>query len=407
MAEQRKGYLAVAGSSIAIFWCGSFIFGFPGVMAPYWQELFQVGRGTVGNTLFFVLAAVGIFMFVVGRWQMKLGIRPMVTIGVVIVGLDQLLLGFASNIYLLYLWAFLMGFASCFIYIPGLTTVQRWFPARRGLVSGIVNCTFGISAAIMSPIFGYLLKTMDYVFMNVALGVIALLVGLVAAQFTEMPGAEESPTQTTPASGTAPTVVWGHSLTVSQTLRAPSFWFLWITWALQGSACISMVMLSTQFGLARGFALESAVIILTAFNITNGLSRLLMGYLSDIIGRTFSMSLTFWAAGLAYLALPHLSDLSTIAITAAVIGFAFGTLFAVSAPLTIDCFGVEHFGAIFGVVFTAYGFVAGPIGPSLSGYILDLSGGNFVVVFTYLAVFCLMSGVLIRFVTPPRTDGRF
>ncbi|MEW6111169.1 MAG: MFS transporter [Thermodesulfobacteriota bacterium] len=406
MTAQRKGYLAVGGSSIAIFWCGSFIFGFPGVMAAYWQELFHVGRGAIGSTLFFVLAATGIFMFFVGRWQLKLGIRRMVTIGVIIVGLDQFLLVFATNIYLLYLWAFLMGFASCFIYIPGLTTVQRWFPARRGLVSGIVNCTFGISAAIMSPIFGYLLKTMDYGAMNVTLGLIALAVGLVAAQFTEMPRAEEDPAQGSPVSGAGPAVVWGHSLTVSQTLRTSSFWFLWITWALQGSACISMVMLSIQFGLAKGFALESAVIVLTAFNLTNGLSRLLMGYLSDIIGRTFSMSLTFLAAGIAYLALPHLSGLPAIAITAAVIGFAFGTLFAVSAPLTIDCFGVEHFGAIFGVVFTAYGFVAGPLGPSLSGHVLDLFGGNFVVVFTYLAVFCLISGILIRFVVPPRIDEK-
>ncbi len=49
--------------------------------------------------------------------------------------------------------------------------------------------------------------------------------------------------------------------------------------------------------------------------------------------------------------------------SAAVVGFAFGTLFAVSAPLTTDCFGITHFGAISGLVFTVYGFVAGPLGP--------------------------------------------
>jgi OFA family oxalate/formate antiporter-like MFS transporter len=145
--------------------------------------------------------------------------------------------------------------------------------------------------------------------------------------------------------------------------------------------------------------------ILTAFNITNGASRLLTGYLSDIVGRNFTMSVTFLAAGCAYLVLPHVGSLTWAAFLAATIGFGFGTLFAVSAPLVTDCFGMKHFGAIFGLVFTAYGFAAGLIGPSLSGYILDATNGNFGVVFSYLGVFCLMSGVFIRFVLPPHASA--
>jgi len=89
-------------------------------------------------------------------------------------------------------------------------------------------------------------------------------------------------------------------------------------------------------------------------------------------------------------------------VLAVIIGYAFGTLFAVSAPLAVDCFGIQHFGAIFGLVFTAYGFVAAPLGPSLSGYVLDFTNGDFGLVFGYLGVFCLLSGVAIRLVTPPK-----
>lgn len=85
----------------------------------------------------------------------------------------------------------------------------------------------------------------------------------------------------------------------------------------------------------------------------------------------------------------------------AVIGFAFGTLFAVSAPLVADCFGLKHFGAVLGLVFTAYGFVSGLIGPSLSGYVLDLFPGNYFIVFFCLGSFCLLSGFFIRQVAPP------
>ena len=147
--------------------------------------------------------------------------------------------------------------------------------------------------------------------------------------------------------------------------------------------------------------MESAVIILTAFNITNGLGRIVMGYLSDKVARNLAMSLTFLAAGFAYLLLPHFRGLTVLAILAAVVGFGFGTLFSISAPLAADCFGLKHFGAILGLIFTAYGFVAGILGPSLSGYLLDMTAGNFVIVFSYLGLFCMLSGIFIRFVVPP------
>jgi OFA family oxalate/formate antiporter-like MFS transporter len=163
-----------------------------------------------------------------------------------------------------------------------------------------------------------------------------------------------------------------------------------------------MVTLSTAYGLTRGLTMESAVVILTAFNITNGASRIIMGFLSDRVGRNQAMSLTFLAAGGAYFLLPQASTLMVLAVLAAVIGFSFGTLFAVSAPLATDCFGFAHFGAIFGLNFTAYGFVSGILGPSLSGYLLDMTKGNYTIVFVYLGAFCILSSILIRFVTPPQ-----
>jgi len=403
MTDIKRGILAIVGASLAIFCSGGFIFGFPGVMASYWQDLFQVGKGAIGNMLFFLLAAVGFFMFFVGRWQEKHGTRPMITIGVILTGLDMFLIAHATNLFWLYLWAFIMGTASCFLYIPGLTTAQRWFPARRGLVAGIVNFTFGVAAAVMAPLFGLLLNSLGYALMNYALGIVTLLIGVIAAQFTEGPQLG-LPRSSTPSESAA---LHGlPSLTVNESLKTSSFWFLWITWALLGAAGIAMVTLSTSFGLSRGFNLESAVILLTAFNAANGSARLITGFLSDIVGRNFTMSAAFIAAGAAYFLLPYSHSLAFMATLAAVIGFAFGTLFGVSAPLATDCFGLEHFGAIFGLVFTAYGFISGIIGPSLAGYILDVTNGNFLAVFAYLGVFCFLSGILIRFVVPPHVAHR-
>jgi MFS transporter, OFA family, oxalate/formate antiporter len=401
MKDSGKKIAAVGAGSVAVFWYGAFIFGFPGVMGHDWQIKLQVGRGEIGAILFFVLAAVGVLMFFVGRWQEKVGFRVMASIGAVICGLDLFFVAYASKLWMLYLWAFVMGAGSCFVYVPALTVAQRWYPTRRGLVSGIVNFTFGFAGAVMAPIFRHMLATMGYESMNLWLGVVALLIGLIAAQFTEAPSPAGSASAPSPAPPSSLVSGMDQSLTASQSLRTTSFRCLWLTWALQGAAGIAMVTLSTTFGLSRGFGMESAVFILMAFNVTNGLGRLVSGYASDILGRNSTMSFTFFLAGLAYFILPHAGTLVGCALLAAVIGFAFGTLFSVSAPLAMDCFGIKHFGAIFGLTFTAYGFVAGPIGPALSGYLLDATQGNFTVVFGYLGVFCLLSSVLIRFVHPP------
>ncbi len=398
MKRRGGGSVALMASCAAIFWPGAFIFGFPGVMSEHWQQVFDVGRGSIGQCLFFVLAGVGFFMYLTGRWQERIGPGLVTALGGVLCGASALLVGHASGIHMVYLWAFLVGTSSAFIYIPALTVVQRWYPLRRGLVSGLVNMVFGLSAAVMSPLFGYLLTRLGYASTTLLTGLVALVVGLVAAGFIRFPERDEASAPDADAM-VPPTP---RSLNVPQSLRTGSFWLLWLTWAMAGAAGIAMVTLSTSFGVSKGLTIQKAVLILTAFNLTNGLGRLISGHLSDIFGRNITMTVSFVAAGLAYVLLPHLEGLAVWAVLAAVVGFAFGTLFAVSAPLATDCFGMTHFGAIFGLVFTAYGFVAGPLGPWLSGHVLDNTQGNFQVVFTYLGVFFFASALLIWFARPPK-----
>jgi OFA family oxalate/formate antiporter-like MFS transporter len=275
--------------------------------------------------------------------------------------------------------------------------VQQWYPRRRGLASGLVNLAFGFSAAIMSPLFSRMILHFGVPATTLILGAAALLFGLAAVPFVNPPDPSCTPPQASAAK--APHAV-AFSLNVSQSLRTRAFWLLWFTWALAGAAGISMVTLSTAFGVARGLPVHDAVLILTAFNVTNGLSRLVSGFLSDFFGRNATMAVAFLAAGFAYLLLGHVEGLALWAVLATAVGFAFGTLFAVSAPLAGDCFGMKHFGAIFGLIFTAYGFVAGVVGPWFSGHVLDVTQGNFTLVFYYLGAFCLASAGLIWFARP-------
>lgn len=389
---------ALLASCVAQFWNGSFAFGLAGVMAPYWQNTFGVSRGAVSQIPLWVMLALGLLMYVSGKWQGIIGYGRMVAIGTVIMGLSTMALGFYQSIGGIYFWAFTIGASSAFLYIPSLTLVQLWFPHRKGLVIGMVNVVFALSAAPMSPVFNHLLGSFGPVRMTFVLGVLALITGLIVAPFMRLPGNPAVPGST----GTNQGAEVMRSLTGAESLRTRNFWLIWSCWALVGGAGIAMVTLSTLFGLKMGLAMEQAVLILAAFGLMNGLSRIISGYLSDRIGRKTVMSVAFAVGGCAYILMPHVSGLFLWCLMAACIAFAFGTLFSVSAPMASDCFGMKHFGVIFGLIFTAYGFFAGPLGPWLGGRILDMTQGNFVMVFSYLGIFYLLAAVLITFVSPQK-----
>lgn len=392
--KSPRAFILIA-CACAIFWPGSFIFGLPGVLRQHWQQVFDASGGAVGGTVFFILTGATCFMYLCGRLQEKYGPGRLTSIGAVMCGSSSIWLSQAENMIDVNIWAFSVGVSSAFVYLPGLTVVQRWYPERRGLVAGFFNMAFGLSAAVMSPIFSILLSKWGYEAVTLAAGCAALTIGLTASALIRFPETDAS--TSTPVTPSA-----SNSRSVKEALKSREFWCLWFTWVFAGAAGASMLVLATGFGLARGLNLADAVVLLTAFNLTNGCGRLISGYSSDRIGRSRTMAMSFAGAGFAYLIMPHLVGLWLWAALAAVIGFAFGTLFAVSGPLAGDCFGMAHFGAIFGLIFTAYGFVSGPLGPWLSGHILDVTRGNYTLVFSYLGLMYLVAAGLILLVQPWR-----
>ncbi len=400
MALRTSGLRALIGCAASLFWSGAFIFGFPGVMAPYWKHQFGVSQGAIGSILFFVLAGVGIFMFFVGRWQDRFGLKRTITLGVATTSVNVIILSFASNFYMIYIFAFIAGASSCLIYTPALTSVQRWYPEKRGLVAGAVNVTFGLSAALMSPVFVFLLESIGYTNMIYTLGAISLVTGVSSAQLTDGPPLQTlSATLTEKQPSSLKSTYPLEPMNLKKIVKTRSFQFLWLTWALQGAAGIAMVPLSTSYGISKQYPIELSVVILMAFNLTSGVMRLVSGIISDYVGRNITMSISFMISGAAYIGLINANSLLWLSIYAGLIGFAFGSLFTVSAPLVTDCFGIQNFGSVFGIVFTAYGFFSGPLGPALSGFILDFTK-NFSIVFGYLSAFSFMASILILFVKP-------
>ncbi|SDU42287.1 MFS transporter [Desulfobacula phenolica] len=369
---------------LAIFFPGAFVFGFPGVMASEWQTLFHVNKAQIGRLMFFVLAGTGSAMYLAGKLQEKIPSRFIIFTGSLACSLATLFVGQATCMEHVYIWAFFEGFFCAFVYIPCLTIFQKMFPENKGLITGILNLTFGGSSAVMSPIFTYLLVLKGYEFTSVFAGFLSIVFGTSVAFLIKTPGKDK-------AKG-GPQL---STLSFKQTVSLSSFRLLWCVWALSGAAGVSLIVLASSFGRQLGYGITQYVYILTCFNILNGIGRLVCGRLSDRYSKQKILMIVFLMASCAYCLMPWFSHLYLVSFLACFIGLAFGALFTVSAPLVTEVFGLENFGKVFGLVFTAYGFFAGFLGPWLSGIILDMTHSNFKIVFSLFAVFYLISSVLI------------
>ena len=279
---------------------------------------------------------------------------------------------------------FIEGFFTGFVYLPCLTIFQKMFPANKGLITGIINLTFGGAAAVMSPIFTYLLLSKGYIFTSNFCALMSLCTGALVALLIKIPDNGDNQAQK-PLS----------TMSFKNIISLPPFWRLWGVWALAGAAGISLIVLASSFGEYLGYGITQYVYILTCFNVLNGIGRVVSGRLADIYSKQKILMTIFFMASIAYVVMPWLENLYLVCFMACFIGLGFGAMFTVSAPLVTEVFGLENFGKIFGMVFTAYGFVAGLLGPWLSGVILDMTNLNFKVVFSLFALFYLVSAFLI------------
>lgn len=369
---------------LAIFFPGAFVFGFPGVMASQWQEMFQADKAQIGQIMFYVLAGTGFSMYLAGKLQEIVSTRWMVLTGSLACGMGTLGVAHASSMNHVYVWAFFEGFFTGFVYIPCLTFFQRIFPEKKGLITGVVNLTFGGAAAVMAPIYTYFLVTSGYLAASYVAGGVALCIGCAASVFISHPSVENQSGKMQP------------TLSFKETLKLKSFWCLWLVWALAGASGVSLIVLASSFGSHLGYDIVQSVYILTGFNLLNGVGRLICGRLADSYSKQTIMMTVFLMAALAYLLMSISSHLAVVSFLACFVGLAFGVLFTVSAPLVTDVFGLENFGRIFGLVFTAYGFLAGLMGPWLSGRMLDATGSKYSMVFGLFALFYLISAMLIK-----------
>src|SRR5438270_3447530 len=150
----------------------------------------QFGWSISEVTLTFTISIflLGVSAFFGGLWLNRKGPRVVALTGGTLYGLGVFLASFSHNLWWLYLsYGFIGGIGLGFGYIVPVAVLVKWFPDRRGLITGIAVGGFGAGALITAPVATRLIQSVGVLSTFAYLGVGYFIVAVIAALFMQNP----------------------------------------------------------------------------------------------------------------------------------------------------------------------------------------------------------------------------
>jgi OFA family oxalate/formate antiporter-like MFS transporter len=249
----------------------------------------------------------------------RIGPRPTVAAGGLLIGAAWVVNGLAGTLPALYLGAALGGTGAGFVYGATVGNALRWFPDRRGLAAGLTAAGFGAGSAFTIIPIANMIAGRGYQDTFITFGLIQGAVVLVVAWFLRAPpGAAPAHAEALSPSGMSAmrpsrlhevTKDYGPAGIAAQ----PVFWVMYLMFVLVGAggliATAQLSVIATDFGVAKTpvslglFTLPALTLALSLDRIMNGITRPFFGWVSDKIGRENTMFIAFLAEGLGILSL--------------------------------------------------------------------------------------------------------
>ena len=342
-------------------------------VAPLEKE-FGWKRADTSMVFTYAVVVFGISFILAGRLQDKFGPFWVSVTGGLLVSIGFFLCAYTSSLNYLYIsFGVLGGIGNGFGYSTPIPVMAKWFPDRRGLAVGLAVAGYGGGSAIFGPLSGnYLIPTYGWRTTFQILGGIFLVMTMVGANLLKNPPAGYRPAGWTPAPA-AKAAATTYEFRPGEVLGTPTFYFMWIAYALGTSAGLMVISQLVPFARSRGLTGAALTITLPLLvgATGNASGRILSGWMSDAIGRLNVLRLMI---AISAIAMPILyltgGTASLLYVMVFVVYWCYGTQLSVNASTTSDFWGTKNAGINYGLLFTAWG-VAGIIGPRIGGKFFD------------------------------------
>lgn len=383
-----------------------------GVFVPTLQEYFDASRAEVMLPFSVASIVFALGMIPAGRALDKRGPRLVVLLGGVLAGSGYLLSSWADSLPLLVLsYGAVAGAGIALGYSGAAIAGVRWFPDYKGTATGILVGGFGLGAMVFGPIGHWLVVQLGgwqpaFRVFGIAFGVVIVLFSLILR--APPPGWKPKGWDPTAANRIRAIENTGIDFSAGGAVRTVEFVGMWFQFMLLTAGGFAIITNMVPFARDhQGFSPQAAVWLVSLYSLLNFAGRLVLGPLSDRIGRlvTFIICgalMTFALAAIPLslvFAAPWLLYLSVM-----LGGAAFGGCLALSPALTADIWGLKNLGVNYGLMFTAWG-MGSVVGPFIAGRVYDTLG-RYEPAFWLLCGFAILGALVVQLVVRPALRRR-
>ncbi len=342
----------------------------------------------------FVFAFSTIFS---GRLQDRFGPRIVATIGGVLYGCGLLLASTATSLTMLYIsYGILAGAGVGFAYVCPLSTCVKWFPEKRGFITGIAVGAFGMGSLVFKEVIESLLNSLGVSLTFFYIGIIYMVLVIGGAQLLRLPPKDYGKTDNNISKANG-----NETFTVGQMMQTKAFYLIFIMFLFACTSGLLVIGLAKDIGVQlAGLEPSVAANAVAMIALFNAGGRLSWGTLSDKIGRLKAIFFMFiiTAASMIVMSVINLNYFIFFACLAG-IAFCFGGFLAVFPTITGDFYGIKTLGSNYGVVYQAYGIAA------LAGPLIVRIVGGLKPTFMISAILAIIGCILTIMVKQPTLDA--
>jgi MFS transporter, OFA family, oxalate/formate antiporter len=311
-----------------------------------------------------------------GLWMNRKGPRVVAMFAGLLWGGGVFLASFSAHkLWWLYLTYGVIGGAGLGMgYIVPLAVLVKWFPERRGLMTGIAVGGFGAGSLLAAPLAGRLIESVGlmptFAYLGVAFGVVAICSGF----FMRNPPEGWRPAGWSP---TAAQVAQrsDRDYTLREALRTWQWWALCGLVSINTMAGLSVVsQASPMFQEIGGVGAVAAATLVGLISIANGLGRVLWAWISDVGGRKAAFLTMYLLQAVLFWIFHWIHSSIILTIVIFILVACYGGGYGITPALTADYFGARNVGAIYGLILLPWAFPAA-FGPLLFAYLREATGG--------------------------------
>lgn len=398
------GWVVVGGAFLVLFLAYGTQYAF-GVFFSALLEEFGWSRAGLSGVFSLYAFLYCVFGLVAGQLTDRWGPRVVIALGGVFLGLGLAGMSQVRDLwhpYLLYGVVAALGMSTA--YVPCNATVVKWFVRQRGLAVGVASSGGSLGTFALPPLAHLLVSTLGWRWAYVVFGAGILvslnLVAMVMKRDPELLGLLPDGGAWNPSAARADVEVqWP----LRRAIRTTALWMLFGVFAATWVPVFIPLVHAVPFARDLGISPLLASTVVSALGIAAFFGRLVMGGVSDLIGRRPALAISIVLQGLAFGGFTAVGGLASLYLAALAFGFSYGAVSTLFPAIVGDFFGRAEAGHLVGFLFALAGAMAaaGPLG---AGAIYDATG-RYTWAFLLSAAFNALALALLALARPPQAEA--